>query len=692
MKLNKRKGFTVVELVIVIAIIAVLAAVLIPTFAGLVRKANISKDTQLVRNLNTALATATEKPKTMHEALQIAADAGYLVDKINASATSNEILYDSKNNVFCYYNATNPSEGSVEYIPESAQGNQINDPKEYYLLWKIYDKDDDIPAAADQKFSIYLADDAKLPADGKLTVSVGFDAGTNTKVKEVVYKGTASKVIFNLNGGKLTVNDTTASNQQYFYGSLAEAVVSTGNSCFHAYGTIAKLDLQAGKVVAEAGSIVMVSNAASNTEVAKSNGSVVMKTSSDATIDENAKFEESSADEKSAYVLEISDAAGLAAFRDSVNAGMTYEGLTVKLTADIDLNGYCNGTRGWTPIGVYKHEAYGMDAVTSFNGVFDGNGKTISNLLIYSEDTTQMYGALFGNVTGATLKNFTVKGLVSGTDVAGVAGALHEGCNVENVTSYVDLTGKQGENDKKEVRGKVAGIVIQPKAAGVVVSNCNNYGNILAFIAEDSNSVGGIVASNGNNIEITNCNNYGNIMVQGIKEVGGIVGSDHSQTMYKNCHNYGNITGNECVGGIVGASNGSFENCSNEGEIIGVREVGGIVGKISCIDTNGNTLTGCKNSGKVAATTTDSSTECMAGGLVGFAYKKDGSVTVTFTNCENTGTPISGNDGNVGEIIGYVWSNESSGYKVKFDKCKVIDSKDLIGSSAKNRVLENAAN
>lgn len=134
MKLNKRKGFTVVELVIVIAIIAVLAAVLIPTFAGLVRKANISKDTQLVRNLNTALATATEKPKTMHEALQIAADAGYLVDKINASATSNEILYDSKNNVFCYYNATNPSEGSVEYIPESAQGSQINDPKEYYLL------------------------------------------------------------------------------------------------------------------------------------------------------------------------------------------------------------------------------------------------------------------------------------------------------------------------------------------------------------------------------------------------------------------------------------------------------------------------------------------------------------------------------------------------------------------------------
>ena len=40
-KLNK-KGFTIVELVIVIAVIAILAAVMIPTFAGIVKKANES--------------------------------------------------------------------------------------------------------------------------------------------------------------------------------------------------------------------------------------------------------------------------------------------------------------------------------------------------------------------------------------------------------------------------------------------------------------------------------------------------------------------------------------------------------------------------------------------------------------------------------------------------------------------------
>ena len=40
-KLNK-KGFTIVELVIVIAVIAILAAVLIPTFSGIIKKANQS--------------------------------------------------------------------------------------------------------------------------------------------------------------------------------------------------------------------------------------------------------------------------------------------------------------------------------------------------------------------------------------------------------------------------------------------------------------------------------------------------------------------------------------------------------------------------------------------------------------------------------------------------------------------------
>ena len=53
MKKMNRKGFTIVELVIVIAVIAILAGVLIPTFSGIVTKAQDSKALQEARNIYT---------------------------------------------------------------------------------------------------------------------------------------------------------------------------------------------------------------------------------------------------------------------------------------------------------------------------------------------------------------------------------------------------------------------------------------------------------------------------------------------------------------------------------------------------------------------------------------------------------------------------------------------------------------
>ena len=53
MKRNNKKGFTIVELVIVIAVIAILSAVLIPTFGGITDKANKSAAEQAARNGHT---------------------------------------------------------------------------------------------------------------------------------------------------------------------------------------------------------------------------------------------------------------------------------------------------------------------------------------------------------------------------------------------------------------------------------------------------------------------------------------------------------------------------------------------------------------------------------------------------------------------------------------------------------------
>lgn len=50
MKKSNKKGFTIVELVIVIAVIAILAAVLIPTFSNVVNNAKKSAAMQEARN------------------------------------------------------------------------------------------------------------------------------------------------------------------------------------------------------------------------------------------------------------------------------------------------------------------------------------------------------------------------------------------------------------------------------------------------------------------------------------------------------------------------------------------------------------------------------------------------------------------------------------------------------------------
>ena len=51
MKNNKKKrGFTIIELVIVIAVIAILAGVLIPTFSSVIEKANKSARLQTARD------------------------------------------------------------------------------------------------------------------------------------------------------------------------------------------------------------------------------------------------------------------------------------------------------------------------------------------------------------------------------------------------------------------------------------------------------------------------------------------------------------------------------------------------------------------------------------------------------------------------------------------------------------------
>ena len=255
MKTRNKKAFTVVELVIVIAIIAILAAILIPTFASLVKKANVSADEQLIRNLNTALASSraehNNKPHSnMFEALEAAEKFGYTVGKINASQTDNEILWDQKNDVFCYLDGD-----TVRYLPNSVVENEKLS-KDDYRLWKIYNDSDIDPTNDTQTYSIYW-NRSDTPASSN--ISVGFDAGRSDKIMLLNYVNTTGtpkkEVIIRTNNGSLTIDaeDDTVRH----YGSLEDLTIqSVAIKSYHEYGNVVFVAIKAGHISFESGSSV----------------------------------------------------------------------------------------------------------------------------------------------------------------------------------------------------------------------------------------------------------------------------------------------------------------------------------------------------------------------------------------------------------------------------------------------------
>lgn len=102
-KQRTKKGFTVTELIIVIVVIAVLAAVLIPTFVSLINKANTSADIQTVRNMNVIVAgeaASSNGELSAHEAIVAVTENGYGLKHITPTADGRTIAWDGAN--YCF--------------------------------------------------------------------------------------------------------------------------------------------------------------------------------------------------------------------------------------------------------------------------------------------------------------------------------------------------------------------------------------------------------------------------------------------------------------------------------------------------------------------------------------------------------------------------------------------------------------
>ncbi len=258
MKKTLKKGFTIVELVIVIAVIAILAAVLIPTFSNVVKKAQTANDTQLIRNLNTVLAMDSAdgtKHNTMHQALVAAKEAGYDIDKINATNISNEILWDCKNDVFCYLEGND-----VKYIPETTL---TNNDVEDVDFWRISSKDDDLTG----KYSVYYTGSST-----EITTTVGFDAGLKQCITSITYinnSETKQSVIINTNSAAATLTVYAPLDDVTHYGVLGIAYIrAVANESYHENGTVAFMEANNGHIfIEESGNVNTIYSNKSSYEV-----------------------------------------------------------------------------------------------------------------------------------------------------------------------------------------------------------------------------------------------------------------------------------------------------------------------------------------------------------------------------------------------------------------------------------------
>ena len=341
-KKKQKKGFTIVELVIVIAVIAILSAVLIPTFAGLIKKANVTADQTLVRNLNTSLAISSEggtgKP-TMYQTLEAMKEQGYSVEKLTPTSAGSEIVWDSEKNQFVLI--MTDKNGNAEYYT----GTEYTDynGSDYYKLWKIFTSVEDVNA--NTTYSAYLAGSDKT---GTVAVNgVGFDAGENAGINSVTYTNSsnnAKSVVIRTNSFDTVVavdayvGSSKNGDDVSVYGLIGECnVTKCANNSLHIYGMVAYLKMQQGRVVAENGGVVdtlYVAPSVENSVVAEKVGTGIIKNAyanSDVTNSGNVELSTTTADEST-----LKNTAKENSQNDAINNGV----IKVEGVARIGTKGY----------------------------------------------------------------------------------------------------------------------------------------------------------------------------------------------------------------------------------------------------------------------------------------------------------------------------------------------------------------
>ena len=247
---KSNRAFTLVELIIVIAVIGVLAAILIPVFSNVVKKANIADKTSLARNLNTQIAAAKEETisvRTMSEAMAIAHRAGYTDDQIFNTKTAGTIVFNNATGNFAVAEKVENGTATLAYADQGMKTAPASN------LMAPVDANN-IPSSFE--YGMYLVDETGTLEIASLDVTASLDVGS-VFVREVNFNTNESvEATLVTAGGTVNINAPHATVNHYGYADQVN-ITSIDTHSYHEFGTVAIIKITAGHLVIEAGAHVL---------------------------------------------------------------------------------------------------------------------------------------------------------------------------------------------------------------------------------------------------------------------------------------------------------------------------------------------------------------------------------------------------------------------------------------------------